>query len=194
MLWMWIFPSTHPLFHIPFTQGLPSALSRPHPRERLWAGPPQAGWGADAAPSLPASLIRSCRVSWLWPPSRAAPFCHHPRLLPPAQTALISICQQLVERQTDTRSLSCPPLFRLISDSPAPLPSPWGTLRGLASRHCPCQPFPRPPPALCVCGVSVWGLGPRCTLREGRCVCGVCPYFRGWRLAHTPAPRVGERV
>lgn len=45
LLCVWIFPSTHPLFHSS------SACSLPHPGERLGAGPPGLG-GAPCHPLL----------------------------------------------------------------------------------------------------------------------------------------------
>lgn len=106
---------SHPLS----SPGLPSAFSLPYPRERLGAGPPQAGWGADTAPLSPGLLdfrqqgelalapIQGWRLPIPLPCCTSA--AASPSTLPP-QTALISICQQLVEGQTDTCSLPLSPL------------------------------------------------------------------------------------
>lgn len=101
--------------HAPTTVSHPlsvsSACALPHPGERLGAGCVQAGWGAAVTLShlgfpdvkrkgeLALGPIQGCRTS----------AASSPPSLPP-QTASISICQQLVEGQTDTCPLPTSPL------------------------------------------------------------------------------------
>lgn len=85
--WRWLFPSTHPR---PLSsRGLPSASSPPHPGRGFGQGLLRLGGVLPLPPPSLASLISSRGVSWLWPPSRAAPdsaallhFCCYLRLPP----------------------------------------------------------------------------------------------------------------
>ena len=112
------FHPPHLLFHTPLALWtcpqlpLSLALGRSFGQGLLRLG------GVPPPLPCPASLILSSRVSWPWPPSRLLllillPCCSSAAAsassLPP-HTALISICQQLVEGQTDTLLLQPSPL------------------------------------------------------------------------------------
>lgn len=115
-------------FHPPTAVSHPlspsSACSQPHPGERLGAGPPWAGRGAVATPPHPGLPDLKQQGELALAPSQgcctSAASCA--ASLPP-QTALISICQQLVEGQTDTWPLQPSP-FGPGTASPASLFSP----------------------------------------------------------------------
>lgn len=151
--WRWLFPSTHPR---PLSsRGLPSASSPPHPGRGFGQGLLRLGGVLPLPPPSLASLISSRGVSWLWPPPglllTPLPCCTSAATsasLPP-ETALISICQQLAEGQTDTRSLPPYP-FWPGTDSPASHTSPpiWDSWPGFGVLSCPPLPWLR---ARCVC-------------------------------------------